>query len=129
MAALVTVGSLLVAANSYGPTYQDAGYEQPQQYHQPAPSYQPPAYQAPAYQPPAYHPPAYPKYHAPSSAHHTQYDNYYPKQTYAKPMIYAPAPKPQYAAPAYQPPTYSAPKPSYPAPAYGGHSEEYKAKA
>lgn len=125
--ALVALEGLLVASNPYGPptTYNDA-YEPPQAYHQPAaPSYSRPAYHQPA---PTYHAPAYPKYHAPSSAHHTQYDNYYPKQTYSKPM-YA-APKPYAPAPMYQqaPPAYQPPRASYPAPSYG-HQEEYKARA
>lgn len=80
-----------------------------QSYHQPA---------APAY----HQAPAYPKYQAPSSAHHTQYDNYYPvKQTYSKPA-YAPA-KPMYQpAQTYQQPAYGA------APAYGhADMDEYKA--
>lgn len=152
-AAVALCGCLLVASNPYGPTYNDGygeqsyhqpSYKQEPSYHKPAPSYYKAEptyeYQAPAYSPPAYHAPAYPKYQAPSSAHHTQYDNYYPKQTYNKPMYAAPKPyaPPTYSAPAYQaaPAYHQAPaKPSYPQTypqpmSYnGGHAEEYKAKA
>lgn len=128
VAVAVAVCAMLVSSNPYGePTYQDASYE-----HQAAPSYQP-SYQpaAPAYHQPSYQAPAYPKYQAPSSAHHTQYDNYYPKQTYSRP-VYQPQPsyhqQQSYSAPSYSAPSYPAPKPAYPAaPAYGHDMEEYKA--
>lgn len=135
LVALVVLGSVLVNSNQYGPTYNDAHEQaeyQPQMSYQQESSYGGSSgyQQAPSYSPPAYKQQSYAKYNAPSSAHHTQYDNYYPKQTYSQPTYQAP--RPYSPPPMYKQQSYMQSKPMYQAPSYGGNqyeSADYRARA